>query len=82
MFIKFHVFINLNAFEKAFINRKFAQNLNFNLIILKISRFFEIFNKSKAVCDFIIYYVEIYFKTFLIKQDACFIRFYVINLFH
>ena len=82
LFIKFYVFINFNAFEKTFINRKFAQSLNLNLIILKIFQFFKIFDESKAVYNFIIYYVEIYFKTFLIKKNVRFIRFYVINLFH
>ena len=36
LFIKFYVFIDFNAFEKAFINRKFAQSLNFDFIALKI----------------------------------------------
>ena len=82
MFIKFYAFIDLDAFEKVFINRKFAQSLNLDFIALKTFRFFEIFNESKAVCDFIIHYVKIYFKTFSIKEDVRFIRFYVIDLFH
>ena len=82
LFIKFHAFIDLDASGKAFINRKFAQSLNLDFIALKIPRSLETFDESKTICGFITHYVEIYFKTSLVKEGACFIRFYVIDLFH
>ena len=82
LFIKFHAFIDFDVFDKTFIDKKFAFNLNLKLVSLKNFRIFAIFDKSIAACDSIIYYVDIYFKLFAIQEDVRLIRFYVIEFFH
>ena len=82
LFIRFHALIDLNASEKVFINRKFAQSLNLDLIALKTPRPLETFDESKAVCGPITHYVEIYFKASLVKEGVRFTRFYVTDLSH
>ena len=82
VFIKFRVFIDFDAFDKVFIDKIFAQNLNFELIFMKFFKILKIFDESTAVCDSIIHYVDIYFKIFVARESARLTRFYVIELFH
>ena len=82
LFIRFYAIINFNVFDKVFIDRFFAQKLNLKLIFLKNFCVFETFNKFEAVCDFIIYYVNVFFKKNSIKEDYRLIRFYVTDFFY
>ena len=82
LFYYFYCFINFNVFDKVFINKFYAQKLNFEFIFLKNSRILEIFNKFEIVCESITHYVNIYFKTFLIKKNVRLIQFYIIDLFN
>ena len=82
LFIRFRAFIDLNVFDKVFIDKIFAQNLNFELIFMKVFKIFEIFDEIFVVCDFITHYVDIYFKIFVARENVRFIRFYVIDFFH
>ena len=82
VFIKFRVFIDFNVFDKVFIDKIFAQNLNFELIFMKFFKTLKIFDESTAVCDSIIHYVDVYFKVFVAFENVRLIRFYVIELFH
>ena len=82
VFIKFFVFIDFNVFNKIFIDKIFAQNLNFELIFIKFFKILKIFNKSIVVCNLIIYYVDVYFKIFVARKNVRLIRFYVIEFFY
>ena len=63
-------------------NKIFAQKLNFELIFLKFFKILKIFDESTVVFDLIIHYVDIYFKTFVIRKNARLIRFYIIEFFY
>ena len=78
----FRVLIDFDVFDKVFMNKIFAQKLNFELIFLKFFKILKIFNESAVVFDSIIYYVDIYFKVFVVRESARLIRFYIIKLFH
>ena len=82
VFIKFRVFIDFNVFDKIFIDKIFAQNLNFELIFMKFFKILKIFDELIVVCDSIIHYIHIYFKVFVARENVRLIRFYVIELFH
>ena len=82
VFIKFRVLIDLDVFDEVFIDRIFAQSLNFELIFMKFFKTLKIFDESTAACDSIIHYVDVYFKVFAALESARLIRFYVIELFH
>ena len=82
IFIKFRIFIIFNVFDKIFIDKFFAQNLNFELIFMKFFKILKIFNKSIVVCNSIIYYINVYFKIFVARENVRLIRFYVIKLFY
>ena len=78
----FRVLIDFDIFDKAFMNKIFAQKLNFELIFLKFFKILKIFDGSAIVFDSIIHYVDIYFKIFVVRKNARLIRFYIIELFH
>ena len=80
LFHYFHCFIDFDVFDKVFINKFYAQKLNFELIFMKNSRVLEIFDEFEIACEFITHYVDIYFKAFSIKKNARLIRFYVTDL--
>ena len=82
VFIKFRIFIDFNVFNEIFINKIFAQNLNFELIFMKFFKILKIFDESIVVCDLIIHYVNVYFKVFVVRKNARLIRFYIIEFFH
>ena len=82
VFIKFRVFIDFDAFDEAFIDKIFAQNLNLELILMKIFKILKIFDESTVVCDSITHYVDVYFKAFVIRESVRLTRFYVIEFFH
>ena len=82
VFIKFCVFIDFDVFNKVFIDKIFAQNLNFELIFMKFFKILKIFDESIVVCDSITHYVDVYFKIFVVRKNARLIRFYVIEFFH
>ena len=82
VFIKFRVFINFNVFNKIFIDKIFAQNLNFELIFMKFFKILKIFDELIVVCNLIIHYIDVYFKVFVARENARLIRFYVIELFY
>ena len=76
VFIKFRVFIDFDASDEIFIDKIFAQSLNFELIFMKI------FDESIAVCDSITHYIDVYFKVFVTRENVRLIRFYVIEFFY
>ena len=78
----FRVLIDFNAFDKVFINKIFAQKLNFELIFLKFFKILKIFDESAAVFDSITHYVDIYFKIFVVRENVRLTRFYITELFH
>ena len=82
VFIKFRVFIDFNAFDEIFIDKIFAQNLNFELIFMKFFKILKIFNKSIVVCNSIIYYINVYFKIFVARENVRLIQFYIIEFFY
>ena len=82
LFNLFRVLIDFGAFDKAFMNKIFAQKLNLELISLKFFRILKIFDESAAVFDSITHYVDIYFKVFVVRESVRLIRFYIIELFH
>ena len=72
----FRVLIDFDVFNKVFMNKIFAQKLNLELIFLKF------FDELTAVFDSITHYVDIYFKTFVVRKNVRLIRFYITELFH
>ena len=82
LFNLFRVLIDFDAFDKVFMNKIFAQKLNFELIFLKFFKILKIFDESAAVFDSIIHYVDIYFKVFAVRKGARLIRFYITELSH
>ena len=78
----FRVLIDFDASDKVFMNKIFAQKLNFELIFLKSFKILKIFDELAAAFDSIIHYVDIYFKAFVVREDARLIRFYIIELLH
>ena len=78
----FRVLIDFDASDKVFMNKTFAQKLNFELISLKSFRILKIFDESAAAFGSITHYVDIYFKTFAVRESARLIRFYITELFH
>ena len=82
VFIKFYVFIDFNIFDKVFIDKTFAQNLNFKLIFIKFFKILKIFNELIVVCNSIIHYVNVYFKIFVARENARLIQFYIIEFFY
>ena len=78
----FRVLIDFDVFDKVFMNKIFAQKLNFELISLKFFKILKNFDELVIVFDSIIYYVDIYFKTFVVRENARLIRFYIINFFY
>ena len=82
LFNFFRVLIDLDVFDKVFMNKTFAQKLNFELIFLKFFKILKIFDELTAVSDSITHYVDIYFKAFAVRKNARLIRFYITELFH
>ena len=82
LFNFFRVLIDLDASDKAFMNKTFAQKLNLELILLKSFKILKTFDESAAVSDSITHYVDIYFKAFAVREDARLIRFYITELSH
>ena len=82
LFNFFRVLIDFDAYNKVFMNKIFAQKLNFELISLKFFKILKIFDESATAFDSITHYVDIYFKIFVVREDARLIRFYIIELFH
>ena len=82
LFNFFRVLIDFDAFDKIFMNKIFAQKLNFELIFLKFFKILKIFDESTAVFDLITHYVDIYFKVFAVRENARLIRFYITEFFH
>ena len=77
-FILFHVFIDCDVFNNAFINQFFAQKQNFELLFLKYSIKFFVFNESNAKFELIIHYCYFFL---LMSCRYRVIKFYVIFLF-
>ena len=69
-FIYFHCLIDLDVFDKVFIDKFYAQKLNFELKFLKNFRIFEIFDEFEIVNEFIIHYVDVYFKIVVVRKNA------------
>ena len=82
LFNLFRVLIDFDAFDKVFMNKIFAQKLNFELIFLKSFKILKIFDELATVFDLITHYVDIYFKVFAVRENARLIRFYITELFH
>ena len=49
---------------------------------MKFFKILKIFDKSIVVCDLIIYYIDVYFKIFVARENVRLIRFYVIEFFY
>ena len=77
-FILFRAFVNCDTFNNAFINQFFAQKQDFELLFLKHSIEFFVFDESNAKSELIIHYC--YFFLSMNRRHRV-IKFYVIFLF-
>ena len=77
-FILFRVFIDCDVFDNVFIDQFFAQKQDFELLFLKHSIEFSVFDELNAKSELIIYYC--YFLLSMSRRHRV-IKFYVIFLF-
>ena len=82
LFNLFRVLIDLDASDKVFMNKTFAQKLNLELILLKSSKILKTFDESAAASDSITHYVDIYFKASAVRENVRLTRFYITELSH
>ena len=73
-FILFRIFVDYNVFDNAFINQFFAQKQDFELLLLRYSIKFFVFDELNAKSELIIHYC--YFFLSMNRRHRV-IKFYV-----